>query len=258
MITHYQKQSTSIEISRPVTNGVREFLDQARMYGNEIFGDDVSAIIDSGDEERPGYRKLVGVGSPLLSLYHLADIRLIMFEKRAPAAMNISGTFRHALFRLGSDADPYYEFVSECNDLGEKNDTSLEATLQRVGLKHDIPEQTDFVLPCDNIALRSDGIFDGRNGGELSLVPAAESHVTAMLVEQAGLCVRALAYHGRKSVNPMNPDIINVPIGRLPKDVSDAERQQFISRTKRLLPVYLTLGYVNTEFTRQHNGAGEE
>lgn len=254
MILDSPEHLTSIEISRPVVDGTVKFLDKIRQRGEYIFGETVSTLVEDHAQSESDLKKLIGVGSPRLSLYQPGELKLTLFERRAIASMRLHGSFRNALARFESDADPYYEYAGPIDGTtySSSPDRSLEATMNRVGYKYGVSDQSAVRLRCDTIAPKSDGVLDPRNGTELTLVPDYETAESAMLVDQAGMCLRGLAYYGRKSVYPMAPTVINIPVGRLPRDVNEQERTDFLSDIKQHLPIVVTLGAITTRVSRQH------
>ncbi|CAN5711309.1 hypothetical protein BH23PAT2_BH23PAT2_05250 [soil metagenome] len=258
MIIDNRENFTSIEISRPVVDGTKKFLDKIARMGDQIFGNDVSTLIQDGDIDDEGFQKMIGVGSARLRLYQSGQLRFLMFERRATPQMHLQGSFRNALSKLEAQADPFFEHSNPVQGYQDETDRGLEATLRRIGYSHDIPQQGDITIKCDGLAIKTDGILDPRNGSELALLPAVDDKVTTMFVEQTGLCVRALAHHGRKSVYPMSPEFLHIPFGRLPRETEDVERSHFIQGVKALLPLTVTLGGINTQITHQYGRDTDE
>jgi hypothetical protein len=228
---------------------MRAFLDKTKLCSDDVFGTEATAFIEAPGSS-PETKKLIGVQSSRSSFDDSSTSRLILFERHAVEQMHLHKSFRNALDRLETDADPYYEYI-DATTSRHKPDKSIEATMRRIGLRYDEPNQDKLRVSIDGLVTRNVTVLNSTHE-ELALIPSAESKVTAMLAEQANVCIRGLAYHGRKSVYPYTPAILSMPFAKIPRDITPDQRSEFIQSIKNYLPIVVQLGSLSINQIRHY------
>ncbi len=252
MVVDNPERLTTFEISRPIIGGFQGFLDKAQLCSNEVFGTEATTFVEAPGSH-PDTKRLIGVQSSRTSISDSRSARLILFERYAPEKMRLHGSFRNAVDELEQNADPFFEYVGMSSPSQKPPNRGLEATLRRIGLRYDIPDQDSFRVRLDGVIQKSG--LPGKNLSlEFALTPAVEDEATAMLFEQSEVCIRALAHHGRKSVYPTSGSSINVPFAEIPADTEPGQRAEFLEVVKGYLPIAVVLGSLSINQARQFDG----
>ncbi len=216
----YREASDVFEISRPVISGAEEFLDRVLHHGEEVFGFEQNpTLVTVGD-------KIVPLKKPCLTVYQPDELKVTVFERRAPRTMNYAPKFHYAAGK----------FMHKSR--------ALSYGLEVAGLPYDInpEEQREPLLRFSSVQPNND--FGVRGvGHELALSPDI-TPVTLMMIDQSRLCFRALSGISRRIMQPGSSLPINVPFARVPEMVRGTDLAEFMKRITRELPLILTLGAI--------------
>lgn len=244
---------TYLEVYRPVEDGLDVFLERARDIGHCIFGNQVvgltegPAIHENAEGVFEPVMEVSGVNKPRLTVYNTDQLHLALLDRRIDPRLGFANRFRYAASRLlrKPDGVVYHPIVRDQDEEEERQrqrvHDSLASVFESIAQDFGITDPDHVEVPCRAIDTPPDPPLQ-HLGQEVSLVPYPGARVTRMLTKQAGASWVILEKISRKAAYPYSPSGLRIPFARMPDNVSEAHKDEFLDAVNSLLPVRPVLG----------------
>lgn len=258
MITPSPPEYAYFQVERPIIEGGKSFLAQARAVGQRILGNDLEHMtsvttygihlprewgvdpdeLDTNPLQEPTYR-VEPIVEPRMEVCSPGDLVMVVAHRGVPPEHATIAGIGRTMAQLSAVNTYSYETVTGEDGNSRRarvHHPSLREELDQISHKHALtPNQT-------RVSCRIDLLGEPGEDNVLGLVPDPKSKAAKVLREQARAVQNRLLQEGSRLAFPVTMEQVASPFARFPGDVTDLEYERVLEGMQQLTPVSLVMG----------------